>query len=49
MPDIASALAGGRYRPLGLSEDLIVVDTTSFDDVDVDTLVEAAGSHLDGA
>ena len=46
MPHIASAIAAGRYRPLGLSEDLVVVDTTSFEDVDVEALVDAAGSHL---
>ena len=46
MPDIASAVAAGRYRPLGLSEDVVVVDTTSFDDLDADRLLQAAREHL---
>lgn len=46
-PEIASAVAAGRYRPLRLSgEDLIVVDTTSFDDVNIDVLLEAARAHI---
>ena len=48
MPDIASAISAGRYRPLGLSDDVVIVDTTSFDDIDADALVEAARSHLSG-
>ncbi len=44
--DIASAVSAGRYRPLGLGEDLVVVDTTSFDDVDADALSQAAAEHL---
>ncbi len=46
MPDIASAIAAGRYRPLGLSEDVVVVDTTSFDDIDAEGLLQAAREHL---
>lgn len=47
MPEIASAVSAGRYGPLGLNdEDLVVVDTTSFDDVDVDALLQAARDHL---
>ncbi len=45
-PDIASAIAAGRYRPLGLSQDLLVVDTTSFDYIDADALLQAAREHL---
>ena len=44
--DIASAVSAGRYRPLGLNADLIVVDTTSFDDIDADALAQAAADHV---
>ena len=43
---IASAVSSGRYRPLGLSPELIVVDTTSFDDVDIDALAQEAADHV---
>ena len=46
-PVIEAALAAGRYRPLGLgSGDVVIVDTTSFDGLDVDVLVSAARDHL---
>jgi predicted kinase len=44
--DIAAAVAAGRYRPLGLSPHLMIVDTTSFDAVDVDALARAAADHV---
>lgn len=44
--DIASAVSAGRYRPLDLSADLIVVDTTSFDDIDTEALTQAAADHV---
>lgn len=44
--DIASAVSAGRYRPLGLSADLIVIDTTSFDDIDTNALAQAAADHV---
>ena len=47
MPDIASAVCAGRYRPLGLTSDgLVIVDTTSFDDLDTAGLLQAARDHL---
>ena len=47
MPEIAAAIASGRYRPVSVgSEGLIVIDTTSFDDLDLDSLVHAARDHL---
>ena len=49
LPEVASAISGGRYGPVALSgEDVIVIDTTSFDDLDTDALVEAAREHLIG-
>lgn len=46
-PRIESALAAGRYRPLSLgSGDVVVLDTTSFADLDVEALVAAARDHL---
>lgn len=47
MPEIASAVCAGRYGPLRLDDEgLVVVDTTSFDDLDVDALLQAARDHL---
>ena len=46
-PEIEAALAAGRYGPLGLgSTDVVIVDTTSFDELDVDALAAAARDHL---
>ena len=46
-PEIASAVSAGRYDPVRLStEDLIVIDTTSFHDLDVDALLGSARAHL---
>lgn len=45
--EIASAVSAGHYRPVRLSsEDAIVIDTTSFDDLDLDALLDAARTHL---
>lgn len=49
-PEIAAAIAAGRYGPLRLDgEDLVLVDTTSLEDLDVDALLAAGRAHLAGA
>ena len=46
-PAVAAALAAGRYGPVRLSGgDVVVIDTTSFDDLDADALVKTARDHL---
>ena len=48
-PEIASALSAGRYGPVRLSSRaFVVIETTSFADVDVEALLQAARDHLTG-
>jgi predicted kinase len=46
LPEVESAIASARHAELRLGGGLIVVDTTSFADVDVSALVETARAHV---
>jgi predicted kinase len=46
MPEIAEAIGSGRHGPVRAGGQLLVVDTTAFEDVDADALLRAARAHV---
>jgi predicted kinase len=46
LADVVAALTDGRHGPLDLGGELVIVDTTSLDALDVDALLAAVAGHL---